>query len=213
MKVPRLTRVDALARGDHWYLDEGDECYFLGEYTARAGFSTATNDLIINLKKPVSRKGRPEYKWKGVAIDRSVLMFRANLDPDKLVGYVAVPAPPSKRPDHPEYDDRMLQVVSKFCHGSALAYRELLITADNRQAAHASGNRPSPGDLRATIAVNPACTDPPPAGVLLFDDVLTTGCTFKACKAILHEAFGNIPVVGVFIARRAIPNPFDDEPA
>lgn len=214
MTTPRLTRVDELARGDHWYLEPDDECYFLGEYTSRAGYATPTNDLILNLKKPVNRRGRAEYRYKGIAIDKCALMLRANIAPTPAMAtYAAVPAPPSNRPDHVDYDDRMLQVVRKFCHGTVLPFREILVTTENRQAAHATGHRPRPEDLRATITIDPAHAEPPPTGVLLFDDVLTTGCTFKACKAILQEAYGPIPVVGIFIARRAIPNPFDEAPA
>jgi hypothetical protein len=61
----KLTRVDSLLLPDHYYLDADDECYFIGEYTARAGFAfSATNDLIQNLKKPMDRRDRPEWKYK-----------------------------------------------------------------------------------------------------------------------------------------------------
>ena len=35
----RLTKIDDLTRPDHYYLSSADECYCLGEYTARAGFA------------------------------------------------------------------------------------------------------------------------------------------------------------------------------
>ncbi len=201
----RLTVVDDLARKDHYYLGADDYCLFYGEDTARAGFDTPTNDMILNLKKEPSRKNRPEYKWKNWAINRCVEIFKGDLDPKKLTEYTVVPAPPSKRPSHPDYDDRMLQVARKFCEGSTLEYRDLLITTQDRQASHATDRRPSPDELRKTIGINPQCAQPAPKAVLLFDDVLTTGCTFKACKAILQEAYPGIPVVGLFVARRAIP--------
>lgn len=145
--------------------------------------------------------------------DRCAEYLRGNLDPDKLAeqNYIAVPAPPSKRRDDPEYDDRMIQVVQKFCDGSNLECRELLLTTKNRQAAHASEARRDQEELRKTLKVNPACAKPAPGGVLLFDDVLTTGCTFKACEAVLQEAYPGIPVLGIFIARRAIPRDPDEE--
>jgi hypothetical protein len=44
----RLTKIDDLARPDHSYLTAADDCYFLGEYTARKGFAFgATNRLIL----------------------------------------------------------------------------------------------------------------------------------------------------------------------
>ena len=57
----RLTRIDALARPDHGYLTEDDHCYFIGEYTARKGFAySASNNLLLNFKKGMDRRGRPE---------------------------------------------------------------------------------------------------------------------------------------------------------
>lgn len=203
---PRLTRVDELTRRDHYYLEEGDDCLFFGEYTARAGFSTPTNDLIINLKKEPARRNRPaEWKWKLWAIDRCVEILKGTLDANKLSEFVAVPAPPSKRPTHPDYDDRMVQVVRAFCDGTALEWRELLITAEDREPAHATDARRDPVALAESLTINPACTKPPGKAVLLFDDVLTTGSTFQACKSVLRAAYPGVKVVGIFIARRAIP--------
>ena len=55
----RLTKIDDLTRPDHSYLTEGDACYFIGEYTARLGFTySATNNLILNFKKPMDRRDR-----------------------------------------------------------------------------------------------------------------------------------------------------------
>ena len=55
----RLSKIDDLMRCDHVYLDDSDQCYFLGEYTARMGFAySATNNLILNFKKSVDRRGR-----------------------------------------------------------------------------------------------------------------------------------------------------------
>ena len=86
----RLTKVDALMLDDHWYLSEGDICYFLGEYTAREGFSfSATNDLILNLKKGVDRRGRPGWRYKERAIRVAATAFRD-----------ALPQPPEMKALH-----------------------------------------------------------------------------------------------------------------
>src|SRR5690606_1558469 len=72
-----LTVIDQLTRPDHYYLDESDVCFFLGEYTARKGFSYSdTNSLIINLKKDMSRRGRPEWQYKGWAIRTAAKALR-----------------------------------------------------------------------------------------------------------------------------------------
>src|ERR1700733_9219526 len=64
-----LIEIDDLTRPDHYHLDAGDTCLFLGEYTARKGFSfSATNQLVLNFKKSVDSRGRPEGKLKERAI-------------------------------------------------------------------------------------------------------------------------------------------------
>ena len=35
----RFTEIDELTRPDHSWLTDDDRCYFLGEYTARQGYS------------------------------------------------------------------------------------------------------------------------------------------------------------------------------
>lgn len=65
----RLTEIDDLTRSDHHYLGDGDRCLFLGEYTARKGFSfSTTNQVVLNFKKSVDRRGRPEWQHKERAI-------------------------------------------------------------------------------------------------------------------------------------------------
>jgi hypothetical protein len=61
----RLTKIDELTRPDHTYLSPEDECYYLGEYTARKGYAfSPINDLVQNLKKPMDRRGKPEWRYK-----------------------------------------------------------------------------------------------------------------------------------------------------
>ena len=65
----RLSKIDDSNRDDHYCLRSDDECYYLFEYTSRKDFTFgAANDLISNLKKPVDRKGRPEYHYKTTVI-------------------------------------------------------------------------------------------------------------------------------------------------
>ena len=53
-----LKQVDELIRIDCSFLEEGDEIYFLGEYTPGAQSAhSKMNQLILNFKKPVTKKG------------------------------------------------------------------------------------------------------------------------------------------------------------
>ncbi len=131
-------------------------------------------------------------------------MFRRALDLARLEGTTLVPVPPSKRRWHPQYDDRMVRVVEKVCEGTRLDWRELVVSTGSRETRHGAGGKPRIHELRRCLAVDRACASPAPKEVLLFDDVLTSGATFKACKMVLREAFPGFRVVGCFVARRVI---------
>ena len=80
-----LTKLDELNLPDHWYLDATDECYFIGEYTAGRGYShSSTNQLILNLKKSVDRRGLAEWSYKEAAIRQAAATLRQSLHPDFL---------------------------------------------------------------------------------------------------------------------------------
>lgn len=92
-----LTRIDPVILGDHYYLTAEDECYFLREYTARGGFDASeTNQIIQNLKKPLDRRGRPEWVYKERDLQRAASELRAALNPAWLraatIVLVRVPA-------------------------------------------------------------------------------------------------------------------------
>jgi hypothetical protein len=101
---PRLSRIDELTRPDHTFLTADDTCYFLGEYNARKGFSfSEMNNLINNLRKPMDRRDRPEWRHKEGAIRTCGFMLRNALNEEWLTTTTLVPIPSSKTNEDPEY--------------------------------------------------------------------------------------------------------------
>jgi 8-oxo-dGTP pyrophosphatase MutT (NUDIX family) len=43
--------------------------------------------------------------------------------------------------------------------------------------------------------------NPTPCAIILFDDIITSGAHFKAVQEIIHKAFPNAPIIGLFVAR------------
>lgn len=196
-----LTKLDELNLPDHWYLEAADECYFIGEYTAGRGYShSATNQLILNLKKSVDRRGLSEWRHKEIAISQAAATLRSYLNPEFLARATFVPVPPSKVVGDPLYDDRMTQVVRLL--GDHVDVRELVVQLANMQDAHTAANRPGPGDLHDNYGIESSLLEPRPAQFAVVDDVLTTGAHFKAMKSILQETYPDLGVVGLFLARR-----------
>lgn len=204
----KLSKVDDLHLSDHYYLTSSDNCLFLREYIPHVGFSGGeTNSLISNFKKGLERKGRPEWRHKGRAI-REIAEELANaLNPEWLKIATLVPIPPSNSKSNPLYDDRMTQVLNLVPEilGFNVDARELILQTVDMPAAHTSDTRPSPAEIRANYAVNETVATPTPRVVGLFDDLLTTGAHFRAAEELLSERFTGIKIIGVFIARRIIP--------
>jgi hypothetical protein len=199
----RLTKIDDLTRVDHYFLEPSDECIFYGEYTARENWSySATNKLILNYKKPVDRRGKPEWHYKDTAIKSVATLLSKSLA--TVLGKITlVPIPTSKSKTDPEYDDRIIRtlvaVVPPFSVN--LDFRELLLQKKTMKAAHDGGTR-SIAELESAYIIDETIAEPQPNWIGLFDDVLTTGCHFKAASNILKKRFPKSRITGIFIARR-----------
>ncbi len=205
----RFTRIDDLSRPDHWHLAESDVCYFLGEYTARQGYAYSdTNQLIINLKKPMDRRDRPEWRYKQEAIRQAAEAFRKGLNPEALDRLTFVPIPPSKAKGHPLHDDRLTRMLHAIRPQPPLDIRELIVQTESTEAAHGLEDRPWPEEIEALYEVDESLTAPPPQAMAVVDDILTTGAHFRAAHAVLSTRFPTATVVGLFIARR-VPNTAD----
>src|SRR5260221_1158784 len=96
MLAPGLRFVDEHVRVEHSCLDTDDVCFYHGEYVAGAGIGSAANDLILDLKKEPSRRGKPDWIYKEWAIEDCARVFRRALDLARLEGTTLVPVPPSK---------------------------------------------------------------------------------------------------------------------
>ncbi len=212
----RLSKIDALilASQDHYYLDADDQCYFIGEYTARRGYKfSESNNLIYNLKKNPQLRGTNQWYWKERAIGDAAGMLRAVLTTDTnrewLTHATLVPIPPSKAIGDPLYDDRMLRVLQKLGRGLNLDIRELVLQRESMTPAHDTEDRPRPQDIEENYYIHEERCDPVPRGIGIFDDLLTTGSHFKAARSILTRRFPGVPIVGIFLARRV---PRADDP-
>jgi hypothetical protein len=201
----QLQQIDELLRPQHFFIGADDDCYFLREYTAGAGFGHGeTNNIISNLKKKLDRRGKPEWQYKESAIRQAGKELRAALGDDYLKQVTIVPMPPSLSKANPMYDDRMVRIVRVMTEGLACDVRELIVQPNDMQAAHETGVRPRPEDWYAAYAIDESVATPTPTTVLVIDDVLTAGAHFAGFKRRVVERFPGVAVYGVFYARRAV---------
>lgn len=208
----RLQKIDNLTLPDHCYLDQRDECYYLFEYTPRQqGSYDSVSNFIFNLKKPVDRKGRPEYRYKERAISQAGDYLRLVLNEEWISSAMLVPIPCSKTKQNPLYDDRILRILGRMTRGLTCDVRELIVQTADLESFH-GGCRMRPAQLRQYYALDRAlCECDQPPEVTVFDDLLTTGSHFKAVQSVIHDHWPDVHVSGIFIARRFIPHDGDDD--
>jgi predicted amidophosphoribosyltransferase len=157
----------------------------------------------------VERSGRPEYFYKGQAIQSAGNELRTALNDEWLNIATLVPIPPSACRDDPMYDDRMTQVLRVMVRDLRADIRELIRHRQSVVPAHVSGDyRPRVQEIFENYEIDETLTDPAPTSIGLFDDILTAGSHFRAAKLLLQERFPDVPVIGVFVARRVFPPDF-----
>ncbi len=213
MASPRLLRIDETTISDHPLLRPDDECYHFLEFTSGTGYAGGRgNQLIANLKKSPLRRGRLEYRYKDRAIlECSAWLCDAVSDVWLRAGTL-VPIAPSKAMDHPEYDDRMVLVLNSIRKPFAVDVRELVVQTETIRAAHESpDDRPTVDELVAIYEIDEARVSPEPQTIAIVDDVLTAGVHYQAMHRILSRRFPDIPIVGLFIARRVFPTAEHDD--
>lgn len=198
----RILKIDALTLPDHYYLDAQDTCYYAGEYTAGEGHAySETNQLIHNFKKTMDKRGTAQWQYKERAILQAANIFRAAIKEEARITFV--PVPPSKAKTDPLYDDRMLRMLQAACAGRHSDIRELVVQLQSAQAVHLAEQRPTPDELVANYRIDERLVEPEPQVIFIVDDVLTTGCHFKAVQRLLVQRFPQARIAGLFLARRA----------
>lgn len=209
-----IQRIDDLNRPQHAHLREDDSCYYFHEYIPTGGSApqcySAASQLIINFKIKPSESHR--LRHKNDAINKCVNDFREVLLPRlETLGHSSVsfvPVPPSKMKGDPQYDDRVLRLAIEVAKGTSIRVAELIVQSGSYAPSHlasgAGAARMQPSDLRRLYRLS---GEVPRPNVFIFDDVITAGSHFRACKDLLLESHPSIRVFGIFIARRSLSGP------
>ena len=118
---------------------------------------------------------------------------------------ILVPIPPSKAKDHPEYDDRMIQLAHQFALQRENAeVRELITLKQTVEASHLAEKKRTIEKVLENLQLDLSLCKDGVEHMILMDDVLTTGAHFKACQQLLQNQFGQAKIIGIFIARRKL---------
>lgn len=205
-----LLALDDRLLAEHSYLSAADRCRCLAEYRPGSGYRAgAVNQLIVNLKCTPSIAAadprRMHYKLR--AIDRVARALRAALSQPSVESATWIPIPPSRPARDADYDDRLQRILAMAFRNYDLDVRDLLYQSEPTAPDHTRARRLTADALYRVIQLDREVLGlrPPRARIVLFDDVLTTGKHYKCCERRLREALADIPISGLFVARRVLP--------
>ena len=178
MNLHRLNR-HTLLLGEHSYLDMSDECYFTDAYECR--LREGVRSRILALKR---------------GHEPAIVEMAAELAPllpsEWTATYTFVPMPSSS--------GTFGGLVSMIKRTPASDVRDLVLQDGKTPPSH-NGWRLTPKERQGILIVNELVVDPQPHGVVIVDDVLTTGSHFRAAKTTIRNRWKSIRVIGLFLAR------------
>ena len=177
-------------------LDPDDVCFSAREYISHGGYSAGeTNNLVSNLKKEMSKRQLPEWRYKLDAIEAFARELIGVVQP----GQTLCAMPPSRAWGDPEYDPRLHWVLEALqAKVSGLSVVNPVVRVTSAEPSHTGGTR-SVEEIVADLKWKglPSETDL----LIVVDDVITTGAHFKAFKTVIAENSPATDVGGVFWAR------------
>nr|WP_199044844.1 hypothetical protein [Dyella sp. ASV24] len=200
--MPRFQRIDP---SEYDFLQDDDHCVYIGEYASGEGYAGEINQQIVNIKRtPTELVAAPKFVyWKDRAIDYWGRRLLERLSVQQIQNDITfVPAPSSKAVGDPDHDDRLERILHHIEQRTqGMDIRPVIETANSRECQHQHG-RLSVDEMVATMTVDQSQLEKPLRPiVVVFDDVMTRGATYKAMQRLLAPIPNTGRVIGVFLAR------------
>jgi hypothetical protein len=205
-----LLALDAQQCAEHGFLSATDLCHCLAEYLPGRGYRAGeVNQLIVNLKCPPSIAAldarRRHYKQR--AINDIASALRGAVDRVEVERSTWIPIPTSRTAADADYDDRLPRILRAAFGRYQLDLRSALYQRQATPADHGSARRLSAEALLRVTGLDRELLEREPLRerIVLFDDVLTSGKHYKCCERRLRELLADVPISGLFVARRVLP--------
>jgi predicted amidophosphoribosyltransferase len=205
-----LFALDVQQCAEHACLSAADRCHCLSEYLPGRGYRAGeVNQLIVNLKCAPSIAAldsrRRHYKLR--AINDIATALRTAVDRATVECTTWIPIPTSRPAGDADYDDRLLRILRAAFGHYQLDLRSALYQRHAMPPDHSSVRRLRAEALSLVIGLDRELLlrEPLRERIVLFDDVLTSGKHYKCCERRLRELLADVPISGLFVARRVLP--------
>jgi len=190
-----------------------DICYYIWKYNPNSEVNESVHSFVKNFKRnPQELQGNtffPKYKSQSInkaAHELSLICNRLE-DNNKFKDSIWLPIPPSKSKADPLYDDRLVKVLESINSSFRLKFHDIFSTINSTESSHKSNER----DVQLKID-NITCNShgiellKNNANFIVFDDIITSGASFKALKTIIQSNNPDANVIGLFLCKTYYPN-------
>lgn len=197
-------KLSNVFNGRPYYLEEDDldKCYIAREYISHGKYDISdTNNLVKNFKMGCNvADNRVKYRNNAINQFANDLLELFRSDDFKKQTIILIPS--SKIKSDPEYDDRMDKVceILKENEDIQIQIIEPIRRKQSRQARHTSDIRRNIDTEYQELEWISNDTLSRGATVIILDDIITSGASFKACQKIIIEHWSDVNIIGVFWA-------------
>lgn len=181
------------------YIKDDDVCIYAREYIAGGcGYKGGpTNKLILNFKKPPSKKELSEWQYRIQAVRTFKTEAEKLFNQDSDISITAIPS--SKHKAHSEYDCRFEDLFKELLKSRPCLNIEWPIEVKQTGRATHQGDRQHPDRIKKNYIWKGFKTTP--NRLYVFDDVLTTGAHFRAFSNFLKNNKYTRQIIGTFWSR------------
>ncbi|QLZ70555.1 hypothetical protein FOLKNPGA_03369 [Legionella sp. PC1000] len=187
-------------------LEETDKCYYYMTYDSWSSiFDNEQKQIVSNLKiSPQDIRKNPlreKYKTKSIATISEWLIQTIKKHPE-LTNFLWIPAPPSKAPGDENHDNRLVRILELVSAAiPEFIFFDALYVKKSVDESHKTNERDVQKKLQNLGIDESFINKLKNKSVVIFDDVLTTGTTFKTAQIKIHQIDNALKVIGIFIAK------------
>ena len=201
-------KINILSESYPTFISDSEKCLYTRDYISGGGFEGEANQLILNFKKSLDKKGTAQWQHR----DRAVRLFAqeiASIVPDVPMHFMAIPG--SKPWEHSENNQRFQDLFKELKRIRPKILFHWPINCRKAIKGSSQGGTRSPKEIMDNYKwAGFSCNINEISKIIIVDDVITSGAHFRACVDYLKEQGFKGEITGVFWAKTRQKDPFEE---